>query len=56
MEQVKGKDVDAWIREQMGAALLSKRRKSLGGWRKRKTAKKVVHKLAGTTLEEAVGF
>jgi len=41
MVQVRTKDVDAWTNEQMGATLLSKRRKSLGAWRRKKKTKKL---------------
>jgi hypothetical protein len=56
MVKVRTKDVDEWTREQMGETLLSKRRKSLGGWRKKKKLKKVVHKLAGISIGKAMGF
>jgi hypothetical protein len=56
MVQVKTADVDAWTNEQMGPTLISKRRKALGAWRKKKRLKKVVHELTGITTAEAVGF
>ncbi len=56
MVKIRTKDVDEWTREQMGETLLSKRRKSLGGWRKRKKPKKVARKLTGIHLGEAMGF
>jgi hypothetical protein len=56
MAQVKVADVDAWTREQMGVTLLSKRRKALGSWRKKKFSKKKEHDSTGIPLGEAVGF
>ncbi|MCE2983927.1 MAG: hypothetical protein LW832_10240, partial [Parachlamydia sp.] len=56
MVKIRTKDVDEWTREQMGETLLSKRRKSLGEWRKRKKPKKVARKLTGIHLGEAMGF
>ena len=56
MEQVKAKDVDTWTRKQIGTTLLSKRRKSLGWWRRKKRSKKTVRKPAGIFLQEAAGF
>ena len=54
--QVRTKDVEEWAREHIGETLLSKRRKSLGGLRKKKKEKKVVHKLTGISPEKVVGF
>jgi hypothetical protein len=56
MVQIQTADVDAWTNEQMGSTLISKRRKALGAWRKKKRPKKVVHELTGISIEEAVGF
>jgi hypothetical protein len=55
LEQVKTADVDAWMKEQMGPTVLSKRRKALGSWRKNKS-KDVGCESAGILLEKAVGF
>jgi hypothetical protein len=38
----------------MGATLLSKRKKALGRWRKKRT--KIIYESAGIHLDEAVGF
>ena len=56
MTQIKTADVDAWTKEQIGTTLLSKRRKSLGAWRKKKLSKNVEQKLAGIPQRKAVGF
>lgn len=56
MIRVKTTDVDAWANEQIGSTLISKRKRALGGWRKRKQPKEIVHELAGIILGEAVGF
>lgn len=56
LKQVKTADVDAWTNEQMGATLLSKRRKALGMRRKKKSSKNIVQEWTGIPLEEAVGF
>jgi len=34
--KTKTKDVEAWIKDQIGTTVLSKRRTSLGGWRKKR--------------------
>jgi len=56
MRRIKTKDVDAWVKEQIGETLVSKRRKSLGLWRKRKIKLKVEPDLAGIIEREAVCF
>lgn len=56
MTQVKTADVDTWTREQMGATLLSKRRKALGTWRKGVSSKNIIPESTGIQLEEVVGF
>ena len=55
MLQVKTKDVEAWVKNQVGATLLSKRRKAFGTGRKYKV-KKIRPKFTGIYHEEAVGF
>ena len=63
--ETKTKDVEAWIEAQIGKTFLSKRRESLGGWRKKKTSKKNMPKkivienvpeLTGAYLEKVAGF
>jgi hypothetical protein len=56
MEQVKKADIDAWTKDQVGVTLLSKRRKSLGAWRKKVSPENVVHELSGTPETKVVGF
>ena len=56
MRQIKTADIEKWTKDQMGPTLLSKRRKALGSWRKKKRTKKIVRKHAGDTLMDAVGF
>ena len=56
LEQIKTADVDAWTNEQMGSTLISKRRKALGSWRKKKRPKKVEHESTGISTVEAMGF
>lgn len=56
MVQVKIADVEAWTSEQMGTTLLTKRRRTLGSWRKKKFLENIVQEPAGAALEEAVGF
>lgn len=56
MRQVSTADVDAWTKEQMGPTLLSKRRKALGSWRKKKRMKNIVHEQAGVPLMDVAGF
>ena len=56
MRQVSTGDVDAWTKEQMGPTLISKRRKSLGSWRKKKRTKNVVHEKAGISLMDVARF
>ena len=61
MVEVRTKDVNEWTRKQIGETILSKRRKSLGWWRKNKKAKnknskKVIRKLTGISIGEAMGF
>jgi hypothetical protein len=54
MKQVRAADVNEWAKEQLGHTQLSKRRKALGGWRKR--AKNLIQKVDGNSLGNAVGF
>lgn len=54
--QIKTADVDEWANEQLGPTLISKRRKALGKWRKKKRRKKTVHELTGISTAEAAGF
>lgn len=56
MVQIKTRDVEVWVDEQLGATLLSKRRRALGGWRKKKRLKKVGQEPTGMFLGNAVGF
>lgn len=56
MKHVKTADVDAWTKEQVGTTLLSKRRKALGAWRKKKRSKKIIPESAGIPLGKAMGF
>lgn len=56
MRQVKTVDVDAWSAEQIGPTLLSKRRKALGSWRRKKRKNKFTQESAGISLEQAEGF
>lgn len=56
MRQVNTVDVDAWLKEQMGPTLLSKRRKALGTWRKKSRTKNIAHEQAGILLMDVVGF
>ena len=63
--ETKTKDVEAWTEAQIGKTFLSKRRESLGGWRKKKTSKKNMpekivignaQELTGAYLEKVAGF
>jgi hypothetical protein len=56
MEQTKIKDVNAWLKNQMGSTLLSERRKALGSWRKKRLTKIVAQELAGVIEGDAVCF
>jgi hypothetical protein len=56
MRQVSTADVDAWTKEQIGTTLLTKRRKALGSWRKKKLVKNVIHELTGVPLMDVAGF
>ncbi len=57
MRQISTADVDTWTKEQIGTTLLSKRRKSLGLWRRKKRTKKnVIHEQAGVSLMGVAGF
>jgi hypothetical protein len=56
MTQVTTADVKAWTNEWIGTTLLSKRRRSLGAWRRKKKNRKVVPELTGVSLETAEGF
>jgi hypothetical protein len=56
MRQVSTADVDAWTKDQMGPTLLSKRRKALGSWRKKRRTKNIVHEQAGVPLMDVAGF
>lgn len=53
MMQVKTKDVDAWAGKQLGTTLLAKRRRALGGHRKRRSVNKNGQESTGIYLEEA---
>lgn len=54
--QIKTVDVDEWTNEQLGSTLISKRRKALGKWRKKKRRNKVVRELTGISTLEVAGF
>lgn len=56
MVKIKRKDVEAWLDEQLGATLLSKRRIVFGTWRKKKRPEKIGQESTGVSLENAVGF
>jgi len=56
MKQVSTAKVDAWLKEQMGPTLLSKRRNALGSWRRKIRKNKIVHKQAGISLMDVAGF
>jgi hypothetical protein len=56
MGQVKKADIDAWTKDQVGVTLLSKRRKSLGAWRKKLSSENVVQESSGTLETKAMGF
>lgn len=56
LAQVKTADVDAWTNDQMGSTLISKRRKALGAWRKKKRPKNVVQESTGISREKVMGF
>jgi hypothetical protein len=61
MDEVTSSDVDAWTRDQMGVTLLSKRRKALGSWRRKKTTKKKLplymgQESTGILQEKIMGF
>jgi hypothetical protein len=67
MGQIKLKDVDTWTRNQLGITLLSKRRRALGTWgkkkkkitklpKKEKSPKNVVHESTGNQMRKVVGF
>ena len=55
MVRVKTKDVEAWVKREIGSTFLSKRKKAFRAKRRGK-AKKNVQECAGTVLEKAVGF
>ena len=63
--ETKTKDVEAWTKAQIGTTFLSKRRTSLGGWRKKKTSTKKmtkpilienVQESTGTNIGKVAGF
>lgn len=56
MRQVSTRDVDTWTKEQIGPTLLSKRRKALGSWRKKKKIKNIIQEQAGISLMNVAGF
>lgn len=56
MKQISTADVDEWTKEQIGRTLLSKRRKALGSWRKKRRDKNIIHELAGISEVNVVGF
>ena len=56
LRQVKTADVDAWSAKQIGPTLLSKQRRALGAWRRKKRRNKITQEFAGISLEKAMGF
>lgn len=56
MRQISTTDVNTWVKEQMGPTLLSKRRKTLGLWRKKNRTENIVHEQAGGSLMNVAGF
>lgn len=56
MEHVRLEDVAKWTQTQIGETLLSKRRKSLGAWRRKKRIKKIRQDSTYIFDEESIGF
>lgn len=56
MKKVKTADIDAWMKEHLGATLLSRRRKALGLWRKKNSSKNMGQESTGNSLRKVVGF
>jgi len=56
MAAVTTKDVEAWVKKEIGETFFSKRRKALGAARRGRIRKKIIPKQAGISEGEAMGF